>query len=124
MDVWELARLLTTRGITGAPVVGGNGKLLGVVSQTDIVRHLEEFVRSPSAEFDFYRESEGEPRKPARPVPTVKDLMNPTVIQADEETPVQELALIMTRHAIHRVIITRGQKVVGIVATMDLIPML
>src|SRR5579863_1885184 len=51
MDVWELARLLTAHGITGAPVVDGSNRLIGVVSQTDIVRHLEQFCCSPSVEF-------------------------------------------------------------------------
>ena len=40
-DDWtvnELARFLTDRGISGAPVVNGEGRLVGVVSLTDIAR--------------------------------------------------------------------------------------
>jgi CBS domain-containing protein len=34
----EAAKLLDTRKITGLPVVDGNGALVGVLSQTDLVR--------------------------------------------------------------------------------------
>lgn len=120
-DIWELARLLTSRGITGAPVVDAQGELIGVVSQTDIVRHLQDLAHWPLAEYDFYAESENDPSPPACRALTAKDLMNPTVIQADEETAASELALIMTRRHVHRIIITRDKKIVGIVTTMDLI---
>ncbi len=38
MTVQELANLLTDNMITGVPVVDDSGKLVGVVSTTDIVR--------------------------------------------------------------------------------------
>jgi CBS domain-containing protein len=42
MTTDELARYLTEREISGAPVVDGRGHLIGVVSMTDIGRHLAE----------------------------------------------------------------------------------
>lgn len=40
MTTDELARYLTEREISGAPVVNSQGHLVGVVSMTDIGRHL------------------------------------------------------------------------------------
>ena len=42
MTTDELVRYLTEREISGAPVVDGQGRLIGVVSMTDIGRHLAE----------------------------------------------------------------------------------
>ncbi|MBI4387028.1 MAG: CBS domain-containing protein [Elusimicrobia bacterium] len=123
-DVWDLARQLTTLKITGAPVTDERGFLIGVVSQTDIVRHLKELVQVPPLESDFYAQAEVEDLgRAARPL-TARDLMSPRVIQAQEETPVQELANIMTRHRVHRIIITRGHRIMGIVTTMDILKVL
>ncbi|HEX9653693.1 MAG TPA: CBS domain-containing protein, partial [bacterium] len=39
LSVGDLANLLTDKMITGAPVVNAKGKLVGVVSMSDIVRN-------------------------------------------------------------------------------------
>ena len=124
-DVWELARLFTVKRITGAPVISGEGALVGVVSQTDIIRHLKD-VASGAADdaADFYKEPE--PDRPiwaAQPV-TARDLMSPSVISAPEQTTIHELGSIMLQHKIHRIIITSGGRLAGIVTTMDMLKVL
>ena len=49
--VRELATLLLMNSISGAPVVNEAGELVGVVSQTDIVRHLEEVAATFTGQF-------------------------------------------------------------------------
>jgi CBS domain-containing protein len=51
----------------------------------------------------------------------VYDVYTPHVITATPETPVAQLARIMVDHHIHRVLIVRGKKVVGIVSSMDVL---
>lgn len=120
-DVWEMARLFTTHGIAGAPVVSEAGKLLGVVSLTDIIRHLKEVFESCAQGRAFYSESEPDsPKRPARAV-TAGALMTMPAIHAEEDTPVIRLSVLMATHRIHRIIITRQGRVRGIVATMDLL---
>ena len=41
MTVAEVRNLLATRGISGAPVVDESGGILGVVSQSDLVRQTD-----------------------------------------------------------------------------------
>jgi CBS domain-containing protein len=122
--VWELATLFTARGITGVPVVDEKGELVGVVSQTDIVRHFEELVQLCQAGCDFYADPEQADARPARRIPCARDLMSPKVIEADGETQVEELGRIMMNRSVHRIIITREKRIVGIVTTMDLLKVL
>lgn len=123
-DLWDLASLFTTRGITGAPVIDERGEVIGVVSQTDIVRHLKELLQSTLVASNFYAEPENDAVNPRSRVLTARDLMTPTIIKADEGTPVDELGRIMLREGVHRLIITRGREIAGIVTTMDLLKVL
>jgi len=53
LDLRDLTKLLLERGYTGAPVTTENGTLLGVVSQSDLLRNRisrdDELVVEPDA---------------------------------------------------------------------------
>lgn len=97
MTLEETAKLLTKRGISGAPVVGPRGEVIGVISLTDLV----------------WLENE-----PAR---RVEQAMTPWGVSFEEDTPVKELARQMLAKRIHRVIITRDGGLCGIVTSMDML---
>ena len=92
----EFARLLTEHGVSGAPVVGPAGDLIGVVSQTDLVR----------------REYAGA---------TVASVMTPWTVSFEEDTDLKELARQMLAKKIHRVAITREGRLCGIITSMDML---
>ena len=52
---------------------------------------------------------------------TVKDIMTPMVFEMSEDTPVQKAAETMLKGHIHRVLVTRDKKLIGIVSTMDML---
>lgn len=117
----ELARLFEAKRISGAPVVDSAGRLIGVVSKSDLVRHECEGA-------DIYRDSD-EPlpkgfhvENPDRT--TVADIMTPAVIEATEDAPASQLARLMRKRHIHRVFITRDKRLCGIVTTLDLLKLL
>lgn len=119
--VRELARIFEDKRISGAPVLDRAGKLVGVVSKSDLVRHECEGS-------DIYTDA-GTPlpsgfhvESPDRT--TVADIMTPAVIEASEDAPVSELARLMCRRRIHRVFITRNKRLRGIVTTLDLLKLL
>lgn len=122
LTLQELTKVLQENDITGAPVVDEAGTVLGVVSQTDLVRTR----REPSAGIpSYHRELDGaaslgihfEESDQTR----VEQIMTPGAISFDQETPVEKLADAMLERHIHRVLITRGERLVGIVTTMDLL---
>lgn len=108
--VGEAARLLTEQRITGAPVVDAKGNLLGIVSQTDLVRHQSGRVEPWP----------GEPSSDPAQTP-VLSLMTGAVVTCDEETPLEEVARVMLDRRIHRVLVTRDGAVCGILTAMDLL---
>ena len=57
MTTNELVRYLNEREISGAPVVDSQGHFIGVVSMTDIGRHLAEPSDFASVRSEFYRDT-------------------------------------------------------------------
>jgi len=47
--------------------------------------------------------------------------MTPMIFQVTEHTPVQEVADMMIKNRIHRVFVTRNEKVIGIISTPDML---
>lgn len=121
----ELAQLLLESGISGAPVVDASGKLVGVVSQTDLVRGVREEPQpheAPAyhADLDRWLGRHGF-QVEAPDFKVVREVMTPGAITAGAETPVTDLAKTMESRRVHRVIITRRKRIVGIVTSMDVL---
>jgi CBS domain-containing protein len=118
----EAAKLFIDKNITGAPVVDEEGKLVGVLSQTDLIRRQRE--RGADAEsVPFYADEEGSRNfhieEPDRT--RVEQVMTPLVLSAVEDTPVEDLARMMLKRGVHRLIIMKNGKLRGIVSSMDLL---
>jgi CBS domain-containing protein len=134
-DDWPLDRLaefFADNSISGAPVVGDDEELIGVVSLTDLVRYtslqLREWpVEQPHAYYQhplqnhYAREELAALRIKGEPPLTVHDIMTPMVFQVGEDTPVQKVADTMIRGHIHRVFVTHDKKVVGIISALDML---
>ncbi|HEX2164834.1 MAG TPA: CBS domain-containing protein [Thermoanaerobaculia bacterium] len=130
MPVRDLARFLVDNDITGAPVEDDAGRLIGVVSVFDIARLLGE------DEDDFELEEPDEP--PANGAGDddglddggedddllVEDIMTPSVWSVPEEATVPEVATLMLKEHLHRLIVTRADEPVGIISTSDLLGLL
>jgi predicted transcriptional regulator len=129
MTTDDLVRYLSEREISGAPVVDNQGHLIGVVSMTDIGRHLaepSEFASSVPSEFyrdtadDLTLEDLGQRYVEARAA-TVRDVMTPAIHQVSVNAPVAEAARLMVDHHIHRLVVIQGKEPVGIITSMDLL---
>ncbi|RUV54210.1 CBS domain-containing protein, partial [Mesorhizobium sp. M5C.F.Ca.IN.020.29.1.1] len=51
----------------------------------------------------------------------VADLMTSDVVVADEETPIERIAVLMQEHGIKRIPVLRGPRLVGVVSRADLL---
>jgi CBS domain-containing protein len=133
MRVPELANFLVANDISGAPVVDGSGKLVGVASLTDIAEVLaDDDSEDGERNTDFFASEwdEGLSREEVEELPpdatelTAADIMTPDVFTVGEETPVSEIAEAMIANHVHRLLVTREDRVVGIISTSDLLGLL
>lgn len=124
MTLRELAQTLGDAGITGAPVVDRDGRLLGVVSQTDLVRAERE---APAGDVGFYQRETDESASASGfhyedpDHRRVEQIMTPGGLCCEESATVEEVAKLMLARRIHRVPITRKGALCGIVTTMDIL---
>lgn len=122
-DVPTVATLLLTNHISGAPVVDGQGKLVGMISEGDLLRRSEAGTAHERPWWlrllmgrellagEFLKEHSRR----------VGDLMTRDVVSAAPDTPVVDIATLLERHRIKRVPIVEGGTVVGIVSRANLI---
>lgn len=130
--IHELAEFFSDNLISGAPVVDSSGKLVGVVSLTDIVRsdaRRAGIVKDQSkSDYYFHGWEESLDEEDLRDFHvevndglTVRDIMTPIIYEVNEDTPLVNMAETMIGGRIHRLIVTRDDRVVGIVTTMDML---
>jgi CBS domain-containing protein len=93
-SVRALASLLIKNQISGAPVATKTGRIVGVVSEADIVAKRGKDVGS---------------------------IMSKKVIRVSEDTAVEEIAELMNRHMVKRLPVMDGRKLVGIVSRADIV---
>ena len=122
-DVAKAISLLAERDVSALPVVDGDGKVVGVISEADLVRREEigtdrhrswwlEAMTPATALAGEFAKTHG--RK-------VSEVMSAGVVAASEETPLGEIAGLLEKHRIKRVPILRDGKLVGIVSRSNLI---
>ncbi len=131
-SVEEVSQFLVDKAITGAPVLDEEGRFIGVVSLTDIVRHdsFAEMDLQADEPHDYYLHGWEDRLSPEeitsfhvaeKPQTFVRDIMTPMIFKVDENTPIQEVAETMLGGRIHRLMVTRHDKIIGIISTMDLL---
>jgi CBS domain-containing protein len=122
-SVYDVAELLLTNRISAVPIVDDAGKLLGMVSEGDLLRRGEADTgheRSWWLKLLMGREllaAEYLKEHSRR----VRDVMTRGIVSAEPDTPVADIATLLERYRIKRVPIVRDGKVVGIVSRANLI---
>jgi CBS domain-containing protein len=134
MTLHELATFLTENEISGAPVVDSRGKLVGVVSVTDIAlseaerASVEADPSSPPFYSGGWRERLRREGLSGMHIESsgllVRDIMTPAVYTVPDTASVSEIARTMITGRLHRLLVVRGHQVVGIITTLDLIKLL
>ncbi|MFH1015364.1 MAG: CBS domain-containing protein [Nitrospirota bacterium] len=122
----ELARILMEHKISGVPVVDDAGDLIGIVTENDLISqnkrlHIPTVMRL----FDSFimLESPGKIEKEIKKMTaiTVNDIYTKEVITVAEDTPVQDIATIMSEKKVHLIPVVEGKKILGIIGKIDLI---
>jgi len=117
-----LAELLLARGLSRVPVLDVNGRLIGIVSKTDLVKQtheagdtLEESPLDASLADVRGLHVHGEGA-------TVDDLMSQPVTAVGESTSIQRAAQLMVGSQVHGLpVVTGSGELTGFVSTMDIL---
>ncbi len=129
MPVKELAQLLTSKDISGVPVVDATGDLIGVVTESDLIDQNKK-IHIPTVvtvlDSFIYLERPGKMEQEMRKIAgsTVADIYSEKVVTVNADTTVEELATIMSEKNIHSLPVLQDGKLVGIVGKKDIIKML
>lgn len=97
----EVTKLFAEKHITGAPVINEAGEMVGVISESDIIRKTTSMgAWSPSLAGQI--------------------MTKPAVTVAPDET-LQRICELMHNRHIHRVVVADGKEISGIITTMDIL---
>lgn len=101
-SIREAAKLMAEARVGLVVVVdpGDPGRILGVVSERDVIRAV-------ASGLDLSR--------------PVRDVMSSPVVAVDAEEPVQNAARAMRNHNVRHVVVTRGGRLYGVISIRDLI---
>ncbi len=94
--------------ISGMPVVDGTGRVIGIVSSTDVL--------TAEAEVE-----DREARQALLDATTVRDVMTPRPYTIAPEEDIREAACQMLYGEVHRLFVAEGDQVVGIITTTDIV---
>jgi CBS domain-containing protein len=122
--VRQLVELMLRSRVSGLPVVDEDQRVLGVVTEADLLEKEDRpFPQPPLLSWHggslrlermlgHYRKATGT---------VARDVMTENIITAAEGTTVQELAHLMLRHNINRVLVLREGRLAGIVTRADIL---
>lgn len=128
-SIEELRSILLGRGISGVPVVDRDGRLVGVVSKTDLVREAQDTGEESGKAERLHTKSEDGydvdlgPGFHAEDIPegTVAEIMTPYALALPARATVLQAAAIMAYEGVHRLVVVEDQDVVGILTATDVL---
>jgi CBS domain-containing protein len=126
-SVQDLAMLLSQRGISGAPVIDSDNRLVGIVSEGDLLhraetgterrtehrraRWLDSFASDRDLARDYVKSHGGK----------VRDVMTRNVVTVSDTAELADIANLLETNRIKRVPVLRDGKLVGIVSRANLV---
>ncbi len=125
-SIHEIAKLLCDHHISGVPVIDDEERLLGIVSEGDLIGHAhlageqrrswwQTFLNGPTVLAQHYAKSHGR---------TASDVMTDEVVTVLETTAIADTARTLEQHRIKRVPVLRDGRLIGIVTRSNLLQVL
>ncbi len=101
--VHEAIDFLVKNNVSGAPVVDDKGKLLGMVTEKDLLVSLDFLGKRSATEI------------------SIEEFMSKDVVTFTEDAPFDEISQALVRRNIQRVPIVREGRIVGIISRLDVL---
>ena len=120
----DAIELMLERDVSGLPVVDGFGRLVGMLTEGDLLRRVEvgtdahhrsgwwDFLRNPAADAGEYVRTHSR---------AVGDVMTRNPVSVTEGTPLDDVVELMEKKRIKRLPVLRDDEIVGIVSRSDLL---
>ena len=120
-SVGELVSLFLDKGISAAPVIDDNGKPIGFVSKTDIVRELKGHSPAERTEIDKHVQPWWDTDRLSQL--TVGEIMTPTLYTFSPATSVADATAAMAFEGIHHLPVVEEEtgELVGILSALDVL---
>ncbi len=127
--VQEVAEIFVTKRISGMPVVDDSGKVVGMISEGDLLRRSAEGswpkVWGPPPRRGWVRllidADDLDTEYVTQPDRRVAEIMTHDIVSAQPETSVSDIATLLVHHRIKRVPIVRNGKLVGLVSRANIV---
>jgi len=115
---------MLSNSVSGLPVIDGQGKIVGVISESDIIRRREGLLAHWLEVETFLgrnqAESDDDIEDPEYLNCVVEDAMTRNPVSVGPDTPVREAARLMVAHKINRLPVVDKAQIVGIVTRGDI----
>lgn len=124
--VQELAKLLAKKKISGAPVVDDLNRVVGIVSEGDLVSidadiHFPHYIELLGNIIYLESIKKYEERLEKAAAGEVRDIMTTDVLTVQNDTPLSEVATLMIDKQVNRVPVVDGDVLVGIITRADIV---
>jgi CBS domain-containing protein/mannitol/fructose-specific phosphotransferase system IIA component (Ntr-type) len=110
----EAAREMVRLGVGGLPVVDGDGLVMGMLGERELLRSLSGYLQGGRADG---------PRAPGVPAvrQTVRDAMTRQVLCVSPDEPIADVSSMMTNKDVDRVPVVRDGRIVGMLTRGDIV---
>lgn len=125
-SVRELAKILTDKNISGAPVVDESGALIGVVTESDLIDQNKK-IHIPTVvsilDSFIYLESPDRMEQEMKKIAgsKVADIYTSEVKTVGPSATIDDMATIMSDENIHTLPVVDGDTLVGVIGKKDII---
>ena len=121
-SIQDAAKSPIEHRVSGLPVVDGEGRVIGIITEADLIVRQ----KSPTERRSWWHRFSSNPERRAQDYrktagSTVGDVMTRAVICIDPGMPVEAIAALLDRRGIKRVPVVTHGRLVGIVSRADLV---
>jgi CBS domain-containing protein len=114
--------LMLDKQFSGLPVVDEAGRLVGVLTEGDLLRRVETGTEAQGGWLaNFFSTGAQAERYVQANTRRVADLMTPEVVSVAEDTPLADVVRLMEQHRIKRLLVLRDGRLVGLISRADLV---
>ena len=125
-SVQELAALLAKKKISGTPVLNNQNRVVGIVSEGDLVSqgadiHFPHYIELLGNIIYLESIKKYEERLEKAAASSVREIMTTEVITVQKEAPLHEIATLLTDRKVNRLPVLDGDILIGIITRADMV---